>query len=361
MFYLTFCLVIPHKTSEMKILNEQLRELKLVLLRIPKGTTLYNRKQDRISAKENFIQHRQSKLDDLKRLLQTTPLDSDDDEPLRVERPPKAARKKDATFSVHINTEVVAYQTALRSVPDDNLCTYLGAIPPSKARVDGLWKELYARAAMIIPPNFTNFTNDQLEGVFRIIDEVYFVGRLQTIMDSKGSPLTFDTLRSINTAGYCKTSFCSLTKKMLRSIISMSKKVFTDIPIGETRFSNGIPCYTRLECLLNVFLHETIHLLGFASCNHLKMHHGPLFQKIVLNLFGQTDFRHELKRSQDVADRVSRADLKIGDRVKFTDRKGNIHRGTISKLNPRMAKVVTKQFNFPTGTYSVPYSMLSRD
>jgi hypothetical protein len=51
--------------------------------------------------------------------------------------------------------------------------------------------------------------------------------------------------------------------------------------------------------------------------------------------------------------RVTRLSLRIGDQVGFTGKDGSELFGTVAKLNPKRAKIQTKQ-----GVWAVPYSML---
>jgi len=62
--------------------------------------------------------------------------------------------------------------------------------------------------------------------------------------------------------------------------------------------SGGILCRTQLQCFMHIVLHESIHLL-LTYCDKVGIrpdddHHNDEFQRIALNLFGQSDPQHGL-------------------------------------------------------------------
>jgi len=82
--------------------------------------------------------------------------------------------------------------------------------------------------------------------------------------------------------------------------LHMNRDLFASLFKKQERgyHSGGLLCEDRLICLLHVILHETVHLI-LTLCDRQGFRadirdHGKEFNKIVHNLFGQTDPQHGL-------------------------------------------------------------------
>jgi len=265
-------------------------------------------------------------------------LDSDDEDDAKADRPPPAQNKRvvieisdsedepPAAPRHHVaqikyhppaqskRPQPSSYTIDMReacAVPPAQFAPQGWAITPEKAcdlfnqypstpewRADS-WKELIRRVQHVIRPDLRRvksphdiMDSKDLAHVFEAFDSVYFQGSLwRRVCEDRGT-LKFElSKRHARSAGMCTKQGCAYEIKIYLKIFRELFRASSD----QHFISSGLPCHTRLECLLNVFSHELCHLLMQRFCHHRdKTHHGPTFQKLAFHLFGHTDFRHEL-------------------------------------------------------------------
>jgi hypothetical protein len=140
------------------------------------------------------------------------------------------------------------------------------------------------------------FSMTWLSEVIVEIDELWYKGQMLPKLDQVygGLHLYVDAPEA-KIAGY-------VLEKADKSEISlhMNRDLFAALFQKQERgyHSGGILCEDRLICLLHVLLHETVHLI-LTLCDKLGYRadirdHGKDFNKIIKNLFGQTDPQHGL-------------------------------------------------------------------
>lgn len=185
-----------------------------------------------------------------------------------------------------------------------------------------LMSELKRRAKAIVPDeNFDDISLQQVQALYDIVDTIYYNGLLVQKCPLPPAPLTAkEQLRARDTQNMTTFKFvdkrakkgghCMWIPRSQHIEIAMHKEMFLNIPVKdgvmEPRVSNGIPCSSRLECFLNVLLHESVHALINCTCSIPRKErpsalgsHGKVFQAVAKVLFGHTDFRHELSRPFD--------------------------------------------------------------
>ena len=85
---------------------------------------------------------------------------------------------------------------------------------------------------------------------------------------------------------------------------------------------NGLHCFDRLECYINLFQHEIVHLLIAIFCtkNGYGMGgHTVMFRNIAFNLFGHTEYKHFLLAGDSIKmeekEKINKSKIDIGDIV----------------------------------------------
>ncbi|MCJ7637208.1 MAG: SprT-like domain-containing protein [Nitrososphaeraceae archaeon] len=204
--------------------------------------------------------------------------------------------------------------------------------------------------------SFTNIpTTLFLNELFDLYNKYFFKNIL---LDRKTLQIIFKFSKGMtSTGGVCSKKGCNYTIK-----ISVPVIIGTFKQDEEFHISNGIKCYDQLECMMNVFEHELIHLIVQLTVGHSRKggnpiykSHGVFFQQLARAYFGHTEFKHMLKHT--VEKYHTKADFKHNDRVSYKGKDGIVHVGYIDRLNSKRARI-----KFPTepGKYGlVPYPMLT--
>ena len=151
--------------------------------------------------------------------------------------------------------------------------------------------------------------------------------------------------RCTKTAGFCKWKKRKHSEPLKIRIELAPRVFFTAITAseGQPLLNSGIVCNNILECLLITYEHELIHALISCFCLPLGRNntgrgtwtgktrpgnnHSKTFMSITNNLFGHTQYTHDLfstvsarQENSDWKERVYH-NLKKGDKVIVKDRK----------------------------------------
>ncbi|CAK7994751.1 Hypothetical protein POVR1_LOCUS275 [uncultured virus] len=193
-----------------------------------------------------------------------------------------------------------------------------------------------------------------LDQLFQLYDRVFFSSSISDLMRQKNYQLAIRyNSRLTKTGGHCK--------KISSSTYDI--EIATHVVLGTFRHgeksysSNGLLCYDRLDCLMNVFEHELVHYFIMITHGHIKgdpvyKSHGLYFQQLVKAYFGHTAFRHALLSKIEEVGKPE--DFKVDDCVTFTWKDGSLTTGKIMKLNPKRAVV----FLSAQKSVSVSYIMM---
>lgn len=205
----------------------------------------------------------------------------------------------------------------------------------------------------------SNFTlNDaMIERTFNLIDQTYFSGILKYRLQAAGKRISFRVSHQmIKTAG-------SMTSKHTEKeyVIAIAAKL--NEVLGN-RLSSGISVNGPVDAFIVTLQHEITHLIVHLEMDRLGIDpndksdqfksHGTLFKDIGERFFGLTERTHRLFEAEsDEEATVDKSQLAVGMRVYFNHKDTRMY-GTITKLNPKRAKVDTGGGN----GYSVPYQSL---
>lgn len=208
--------------------------------------------------------------------------------------------------------------------------------------------------------NFDLIKSINVEQTFKLFDKIYFNFEIEKYIKENKIKISFMTSEKlIKTAGkICYDKDYKTFKFVISSTIIGN--LFYDN--NDKKKIGGLICNDRLECFILLFEHEFIHLiLGITQLSSNETSHGPLFRKLIKNLFGQTEFSHKLLLKGDVLEiekqtKCLKNDLKIGDMI-VTKQLGNIIlKGRIIKINPK--KVIIKLENGKM--YNVNYEFIDK-
>ncbi len=202
-------------------------------------------------------------------------------------------------------------------------------------------------------PNFENITDDLLYDLFALYDKHFFGNRIAELMKKENASITFKFSDALSRAGgYCSKKGCNYE-------IKLAKNIFLNLfnANEKAHISNGLYCYDRLDCLMNVFEHELMHFVVNLTVpssdrnNPVYKSHGSYFKQLVNSYFGHTEVKHLLSKGIDTI--KTQADFDVNDHVYFIDKNNGKRVGIIVKLNPTCAVVETSK-----GKSNVPYSIL---
>lgn len=197
------------------------------------------------------------------------------------------------------------------------------------------------------PPNI-------LQELFRMYDEVFFGKGLSAQTQSNNIRLTLTySDRMTKTGGCCSVTGCSYEIRLSQHVILNTFRKGENFHI-----SNGLQCYDRLDCLMNVFEHELIHFIigingksgkpGHIKGDPIYKSHGIYFRQLMKAYFGHTECVHNLTEDGE-ANTGKIEHFHIGQYVTYTSKKDEPIVAKIDKLNPKRAVI---------GNMTVPYEML---
>lgn len=198
-------------------------------------------------------------------------------------------------------------------------------------------------------PNFETVPENILQPMFELYDELFFNNQLSQMMSRTKTQLILQfNNRLTSSGGQCSSKECVYTIELSQPIMLNTFRK------GEkSHTSNGLQCYNRLDCIMNVFEHELIHFIIGMTHKHIKgdpiyKSHGLYFVHLMRAYFGHTEFKHSLNR-ETIYNPGKKEDFKVGDIVSYKSKTGNVVTGKISKLNPTRAII---------GDQSVGYQIL---
>ena len=210
------------------------------------------------------------------------------------------------------------------------------------------------------------FSVDTLPKLLSLYDKYFFNNKLKEVLKLKGKRLflCFNN-RCTKAGGYMKPSKRTeaveihIATKPMKEAMKLLKE-------GKHVTSGNIEVSTILEAIMLTFEHELVHaILEFfcfewgTSDKHPGNYkgavkpgngHSKTFMSILYNLFGHTDFHHNLKGREVVSPRDMQnayRDTKLGDIVAFVARGGNKYIGIVAKKNPKNAQVVVHADQYP--------------
>ncbi|GIW92880.1 MAG: hypothetical protein KatS3mg110_0921 [Pirellulaceae bacterium] len=209
-------------------------------------------------------------------------------------------------------------------------------------RCDSQWREIYVQLLRqpdrtLDGPNFTRISARDLWHLFSFYDEGFFRGHLRQSLN--GATLTFRFSRRMTNSAGLTTMVVHRGEAVPRQFeIALSSKLLFDAFRDGTaiEYVNGLACRDRLAALMRVFEHELVHLAELLAWNESQCRRER-FQRIARQLFGHTDYRHQLVPSSFKEAR--RTGLALGARVCFEYR-GQCLVGFINRIRHRATVLV---------------------
>lgn len=248
-----------------------------------------------------------------------------------------------------------------------NYCYNLSKNKLSQDEIDKNNKIIYSYLLKELKiPNFKNISSNLVKKTFKIIDKVYFNNNISKRITETNSSLTFSVSNKLTTtAGRCDYRYWLDENK---NFLYGNYDIKISKPIIENIFSkkekslkiNGLSCFDRLECYINLFQHEIIHLLINLFCYEEGVNQGGhtnVFKSIVYNLFGHTDYKHLLlygdSKELEELELFNKTNIEIGDYVISKPIKNNTFEGYVFKLTKNFV-----YFELNDKTQGIRYDMI---
>ena len=183
--------------------------------------------------------------------------------------------------------------------------------------------------------NFSQISNADLCNLFAAYDRAYFAELCGRLTADK---MSFRwSSRMTRSGGMTVTRRDRRTREPKSYEIAISSHLLFKTFSGEQRTIrvNGLECRNRTDALMRVMEHELIHLVEIlvwdnSSCSK------PRFQTITRQLFGHTDYRHQLVTPREVA---ANQGLYVGRKVRFAH-DGHEYIGLINRITKRATVLV---------------------
>lgn len=198
------------------------------------------------------------------------------------------------------------------------------------------------RSKNIRGANFEEITGEDVATLFALYDEQYFAGWLGRMIEQNSPrPMRFRVSSRMTKAGGKTTRRPirgAFRKRRYAYEIAIATRLlflsFADAQ-REVRIG-GVACRSRIEALQRVMEHEIIHLIellqwGQSSCNQ------PRFKKLIRNIFGHTEVRHDLVTPAE--DAAVKHQVAVGSMVRF-ELEGRQLSGRVNRITRRATVLV---------------------
>ncbi len=194
--------------------------------------------------------------------------------------------------------------------------------------------------------------NHHVKETFKILDKIYFNNNITHFIKESGSSITFNaSSRLTKTAGFAKSQYyldkygnvdygnfeIQISKPIINNIFNDKKAKSLKI--------NGLHCYNKLDCYINLYQHEIIHLLITIFCTKDGIGmggHTRMFKSLAYNLFGHTEYKHFLLEGDSInieqTEKFNKLNIEIGDIVESTlsKKKGEVINITNKNVHIRL-------------------------
>lgn len=233
----------------------------------------------------------------------------------------------------------------LKGMKIQNFCSFYRGINLSDTRIKKLFYTMYNQIVIAgLNPDMSNMSNKYLKIILDIVNTVYFNNILYKYFKENNITVrTSINRRFTGLAGRCTKRGCVYDLEIATTLyINPFKKGI------RMQVVNGLNCYNPLKCMLQVFVHELVHLIIFVFCadQDVPGGHGKVFKEITQSLFGHTDFRHGFGKDPEKVG-LTRDELRGRKYIAF------INSRTKKKVIAKIVKVNIKTVTvIPIGTTS---------
>ncbi len=180
--------------------------------------------------------------------------------------------------------------------------------------------------------NFTSINGNDIEYIFNLYDITFFQGQIREKIDESGAKINFlARSRLFGYAGVCGYKYLSGVRYYFLDIApNVLESVLKRYPAG-VPMAAGIGCSDRLSCTQLIMEHEIVHLLctlwGYTEkanlpgkAKDLYGPHGLLFQCLIHEYFGHTNFQHDLGLTDVVTEFIDPKTLPSGFVAKYRNK-----------------------------------------
>ena len=198
--------------------------------------------------------------------------------------------------------------------------------------------------------------DSDIKKTFEILDNIYFNNNIIDYIKVTNSTLNFSaSSRLKKTAGFCKWEkfingygdfdYGNFEIQISKPIID---NLFSDKKTKSLKI-NGVHCFDKLECFINLYQHEITHLLITIFCEDYGRGmggHTHMFKNIVYNLFGHTDYKHllldgdSIQMEDDIL--FNKTNIEIGDYVISKEINNKIIEGVVEKVAQKYVYIKQK-------------------
>ena len=217
-------------------------------------------------------------------------------------------------------------------------------------------------------------TNKHVRETFIILDKIYFNYNISKFIKNTISRITFNATNKLSkTAGFCKWKYfldsygnfdygiyeIQISKKIIDSL-------FSDKKIKALKI-NGLNCYDKLECYINLYQHEIIHLLISIFCikdGEGMGGHTQMFKAIAYNLFGHTEYKHlllagdSLQMEEEI--KFNKLNLELGDIIETKEIKGDVWIGEVTALNKKYVRFLLHNTKNKGKEWNLQYNYINK-
>ena len=168
-----------------------------------------------------------------------------------------------------------------------------------------LYEKSYYEAYKIMDNNhnFNTITHSQIVKLYKLIDKIYYNGYLNKKRSISTQDVHIEGDRHKEFKQYAKTIITTRvnlndkffakwkdSKNDHTTIYLHTKNIFemNSLPNYKHVIVNGILCMTKLQELLSILKHESVHQLIGRNCDTENCNHGEDFHKISYNLYRHT-------------------------------------------------------------------------
>lgn len=212
------------------------------------------------------------------------------------------------------------------------LLNYKYSTEEIEQRFEKIRREVFLLSKQIKTSNFEKVANSDVKLIFDLYDTHFF----DNYFKENGiiPKMAFDFSSKMTSAGgklmYYKKAKQNPIQFRMRISAYLIFNSFRNETANKLNIA-GFEVTNRLEALMHVIEHETIHLIEFLAFDDSSCKKDN-FKKLANNIFGHTAFTHQLLTGRMEA--LKEYDLKVGDWVSFSF-DGTKHKGIIHRITKR--------------------------
>lgn len=190
--------------------------------------------------------------------------------------------------------------------------------------------------------NINKLKNSQIRDMLIIYDNIFLFDNFYKYLEDSDIILNFviDTDTENNNLG----STMYITPKLYKIILY--QKEINKLIKSDYNKIGGIKCYNKIQCLMNIFEHELIHVIIYIFCPSKEVGdgHGEVFQTILKNIFG-----HNHSYFSNLTEILNMSQKEIDNKVNLIKKKiklGNIVESYTVKNKKKEGEVINIEENY---------------